>query len=231
MIERVYGSVGLAHSGIFMTGANYAFNHRGYGTHQAILEMVKVGARVLDVGCASGYLMEHLRRTKNCQCVGIEPNLEAADRAAALGFEVIPDGAVGAVSAIEHSSPFDHIIFGDVLEHMMEPLQALEQYRSLLVPDGTIIVSLPNIVSLRARVRTACGIWRYEEMGVFDRTHLRFFTIRTGRELLAHAGLSIVDQHFVGPLTFYGGRRLEGVTRVRPQLFANNMVFAARPVG
>ena len=208
--------------------AGYGFNHRGYGSHQAILEMVRVGTRVLDVGCASGYLMEHLRDTKNCHCVGIEPNPEAADQAAALGFEVIPAGALDAVSLIVQSSQFDHIVFGDVLEHMVEPLQVLEQYRSLLSPDGTIIVSLPNIVSLRARVRITCGIWRYEEMGIFDRTHLRFYTIRTGQELLAQARLAIVDQHFVGPLTYYGGRRLEGVTRLRPQLFANNMILAAR---
>lgn len=208
-----------------MACADYDFNHRGYGTHQAIFEMVRADARVLDVGCASGYLMEHLRSVKNCHCVGIEPNHESAGRASAVGFEVILETALGALAALE-CKQFDHILFGDVLEHMVEPLQVLREYRSLLAPDGTIIVSIPNIASIRARVRVACGIWRYEEIGIFDRTHLRFFTIKTGRELLAQAGLSIVDEHFVGPLTFYGGRRLEGVTRLRPQLLANSMVFA-----
>lgn len=209
---------------------NNGFYQRGYGTHQAIVEMVRIGAKVLDVGCASGYLMEHLRASKNCQCMGIEPNPESAGRASSLGFEVISESASRAHPAIEHRGPFDHIVFGDVLEHMVEPLQVLGRYRSLLAPDGTIIVSLPNIVSLRARFRIACGIWRYEEMGIFDRTHLRFFTIRTGQELIVQAGLSIVDQRFVGPLTFYGGRRLQGVTRIRPEIFANNMIFAARPI-
>ena len=212
-----------------MASAEYAFNHRGYGTHQAIIELVEVGTTVLDVGCASGYLMENLRRTKNCHCVGIEPNPVAAGRASALGFDVITSTAIDALAAKRKSGDqFYHIIFGDVLEHMTEPQQVLERCRSLLAPNGTIIVSLPNIVSLRARVRIACGIWRYEEMGIFDRTHLRFYTIRTGQELLTQAGLAIVDQHFVGPLTYYGGRRLEGVTRLRPQLFANNMILAAR---
>lgn len=212
-----------------MANTNYDFNYRGYGTHQAIMEMVQVGATVLDVGCASGYLMEHLRRTKNCHCVGIEPDPESAGRASALGFEVIPDSAMGACSAKEYTLKFDHIVFGDVLEHMMEPIQVLQRYQALLASDGTIIVSIPNIASLRARLRIACGIWRYEDMGIFDRTHVRFFTIQTGRELLAQSGLSIIDQRFVGPLTFYGGRRFHGFTRMRPQILANGMIFSARP--
>jgi 2-polyprenyl-3-methyl-5-hydroxy-6-metoxy-1,4-benzoquinol methylase len=214
-----------------MASAEYAFNQRGYGTHQAMTELVEVGATVLDVGCASGYLMENLRRTKNCHCVGIEPNPVAAGRASALGFEVIPSTAIDALAAKQKSGDqFKHIIFGDVLEHMTEPQQVLERCRSLLAPNGTIIVSLPNIVSLRARVRIACGIWRYEEMGIFDRTHLRFFTIRTGRELLVEAGYAIIDERFVGPLTFLGGRRLESVTRLRPQVLANGAIFSARPI-
>lgn len=214
-----------------MASAEYGFNHRGYGTHQAIIELVGVGATVLDVGCASGYLMENLRRTKNCHCVGIEPNPVAAGRASALGFDVITSTAIDALAAKRKSGDqFEHIIFGDVLEHMTEPNSVLEQCRSLLSPNGTVIVSLPNIVSLRARMRIACGIWRYEEMGICDRTHLRFFTIRTGRELLAEAGYAIFDDRFVGPLTFLGGRRLQSVTRLRPQVLANGMVFAARPI-
>ena len=67
-------------------------------------------------------------------------------------------------------------------------------------------------------------------MGIFDSTHLRFFTIRTGRELLVEASYAITDERFVGPLTFLGGRRLESITRLRPQVLANVMIFAARPV-
>jgi len=214
-----------------MATAEYAFNHRGYGAHQAIIELVEDGATVLDVGCASGYLMENLRRTKHCHCVGIEPNPVAAGRASALDFEVITSTAIDALAAKRKSGDqFNHIIFGDVLEHMTEPRQILDHCRSLLCSHGTIIVSLPNIVSLRARMRIACGIWRYEEMGIFDSTHLRFFTVRTGRELLAEAGYAVFDERFVGPLTFLGGRRLERVTRLRPQVLANGMIFAARPI-
>ncbi|MDA8391760.1 MAG: class I SAM-dependent methyltransferase [Actinomycetota bacterium] len=192
------------------------------------MEMVRFGTRVLDVGCASGYLMESLRRTKNCHCVGVERNPDAAGEASALGFDITVDSAMAALSAIGREREFDHIVFGDVLEHMVEPLEVLERYRTLLAPNGTIIVSLPNIVSLVARLRITGGIWRYQDFGIFDRTHVRFFTIRTGRELLEQAGLAIIAQRFVGPLTFYGGRRFQTMTRLRPQIFANQMIFGAR---
>ncbi len=192
------------------------------------MELVRAGTNVLDVGCASGYLMKHLQEEKSCHCGGIEMNVEAAKEAANLGFDVVAEGARGALPSLEDRGPFDHIVFGDVLEHMVDPLQVLEGYRSLLTWDGTIIVSLPNIVSLVARCRIACGIWRYEEMGIFDRTHLRFFTVRSGRELLTQAGFSIVDQRFVGPLTVYGGKQFARITRFRPQLLANGMIFSAQ---
>lgn len=213
-----------------MTGAKYAFNTHGYGTHQAISELVSLDSTVLDVGCASGYLMEYLRRTKNCHCIGVEPDEYMASCASAQDFEVISSTAASAYLTIKPNCRFDHILFGDVLEHLADPLPILESYRSLLDLNGTIIVSLPNVVSLRARIRLVRGIWRYENTGIFDRTHLRFFTVETGKELLADAGLSIINQRFVGPLTFYGGSWFERTTRMRPQILANGMIFAARPM-
>ena len=207
----------------------YHVNQRGYGAHQAIAEMVIANTTVLDVGCAAGYLMEHLARTKGCACVGIEPNPVAAAQASSLGFEVINASAEDALMTLDVMRRFDCLIFGDVLEHLQEPLSVLAESLELLNPDGMVVVSLPNVASLHARLRVACGIWRYEEMGIFDRTHLRFFTLRTARQLLEEAGLYVRQERFVGPLTFYGGRRLERATRLRPQVLANQMVFGARP--
>lgn len=216
---------------VVTAGSAYHFNANGYGTHQAMAEFVAAGSTVLDVGCSSGYLLEYLERRKGCRCVGIEPDPSAARRASSLGFEVMCAPADEALGAIDPTRSFDFIVFGDVLEHMMEPLQVLRRSLPFLTCGGAVVVSLPNVVSLRARLRLTCGVWRYEEMGIFDRTHLRFFTIRTGRELLSDAGLRIVQERYVGPLTFHGGRRFEAITRLRPQLLANGMVFLAQPAG
>lgn len=191
--------------------------------------MITAKSTVLDVGCAAGYLMEHLARTKGCACVGIEPNPVAAAQASSLGFEVINASIDDVLKTSDVTRKFDFLIFGDILEHMQEPLSVLTKSLTLLSPDGMVVISLPNVVSLRARLRLTCGIWRYEEVGIFDRTHLRFFTLRTARQLLEEAGLYVLKERFIGPLTFYGGRRLERATRLRPQILASQMVFGARP--
>jgi methionine biosynthesis protein MetW len=208
--------------------SSYHVNGRGYGSHQAIIELVTPNSNVLDVGCASGYLMTQLEQSKECRCTGIEPHLESARLARSSGFTVIDKDAITAFKSLESSERFDQIIFGDVLEHMVDPSAVLSKCRDLLRPTGMVIVSLPNIVGPRGRVPTTFGIWRYQDSGIFDKTHLRFFSVPTGRELLVDAGFRIEREIFVGPLTTLGGRPLRRLTALRPNLLANQMVFSAR---
>ena len=210
-----------------MTISSYHANGRGYGSHQAIVELVTPNSDVLDVGCASGFLMSQLEESKECRCVGIEPDLYSAEVARSNGFTVLGQDAVSAFETLESSEKFDQIIFGDVLEHMIDPLTVLSKSLDLLRPSGAVIVSLPNIVGPRGRVPTTLGIWRYHESGVFDRTHLRFFSVPTGRELMINAGFRIEQEIFVGPLTTLGGRPFRRLTSFRPNLLANQMIFLA----
>jgi SAM-dependent methyltransferase len=173
--------------------------------------------------------MEYLREVKQCECIGIEIETDAASDARRADFRVIHGSAEQGIAAMADHHPFDHVIFGDVLEHMANPLAVLATSRTLLNSNGTAIVSLPNIVSLRARLNLLLGEWRYEDAGIFDRTHLRFFSVATGRELIAESGFRITHESFVGPLTFHGGRRFLPAIALRPGLLANQMVFEARP--
>jgi methionine biosynthesis protein MetW len=207
----------------------YMLNRRGYGTHQAIAERVRPDSKILDVGCASGYVMAYLREAKGCDAVGIEQDSDAAHQARLADFSVIEEDAERGMVTAASYGPFDHVIFGDVLEHMVDPGPVLAASHGLLRPGGSVIVSLPNIVSLRARVQLAMGVWRYADAGIFDRTHLRFFTVATGRALVTGCGFSISHESFVGPLTFFGGRRFLALTALRPGLLGNQMVFEALP--
>lgn len=211
-------------------GERDGMNRRGYGAHQAIADRVRSSSKVLDVGCASGYLMVYLRETKGCDGVGIEQDVESARRARESGFVVINGDAEATIAAAADHQPFDHVIFGDVLEHMVNPHAVLSTCRTLLSPGGTAVVSLPNIVSMRARLKLTLGIWRYEDTGIFDRTHLRFFSVATGRDLVEESGFQVIHESFVGPLTFFGGRPFLPIIAARPGLLANQMVFEARPV-
>jgi len=207
----------------------YRFNNRGYGSHQAIAELIGQESFVLDVGCASGYLMQFLRETKRCRCVGIEIDPVAAAKGRAADFDVIGADFRHGLQVARSLMPFDYVIFGDVLEHLPDPHVALQHTLDMLSPHGHIVVSLPNVVSLVARIRLLRGIWRYEDMGIFDRTHLRFFSVESGRELLTENGYRIEQELFVGPFTWLGGRRFQNITALRPGILANQMVFRATP--
>ena len=84
---------------------------------------------------------------------------------------------------------FDTIIFADVLEHLAWPIGVLRSYLDLLKSDGTVIISLPNIGLWSARLAHLFGSFNYQQTGVLDQTHLRFFTRRSAVQLLDAAGL------------------------------------------
>lgn len=209
------------------SSGRYMLNQRGIGTHQLIARWAATGARVLDVGCADGYVMDVLRTARECTCVGMETGA-AALAARRAGFHVIEELAPSGFETAGKHGPFDHVVFADVLEHMPDPLTALRASSALLAPGGSVLVSLPNVAYLPARLRVLRGQWRYEETGIFDATHLRFFTVSTARELLANAGLKILRQGFIGPLTYRLGETGLALTRIRPQLLANQIVLEGR---
>jgi methionine biosynthesis protein MetW len=209
------------------TATCYSLNERGIGTHQLVTRWVRPESRVLDVGCASGYIMRLLRETRGCTCVGIETGGAAAE-ARRQGFEVIEGLAPEAFDVAGRRGPFDHVVLADVLEHTPEPEPILRAVAGLLAPTGSVIVSLPNIAYVRARLRVLRGEWSYDESGIFDRTHLRFFTIATARQLLQQSGLDVQREAFVGPLTYRLGERGIALTRLRPQLLANQVVLEGR---
>jgi methionine biosynthesis protein MetW len=205
----------------------YLLNERGVGTHQLIARWVTPRSRILDVGCADGYVMELLRAQKACTCVGIEVG-PAAATARRAGFEVVDEPAPEAFAVARMHGPFDHVIFADVLEHMADPQPVLQAAASLLSPGGSVLVSVPNVAFLPARLRLLRGRWDYEETGIFDATHLRFFTVETARALLVDAGLRVERAAFVGPLTYRMGGTGLALTRLRPQLLANQVVLEGR---
>ncbi|HTU69041.1 MAG TPA: methyltransferase domain-containing protein [Candidatus Baltobacteraceae bacterium] len=153
--------------------------------------MVGAGKRVLDVGCASGYLGEALGG-RGCSVTGIDVNAHALERARERCDEAFAaDLDVTPLSRILGERQFDVIVFGDVLEHVRNPLEILESARAHLGAHGYVVASFPNIGHGAVRLALLAGRFEYRELGLLDETHLRFFTRKTIDELLLHAGFSI----------------------------------------
>lgn len=156
--------------------------------------------RVLDVGCGSGATGEYLKNHYNAHyVVGIEKNPEAARTAREKLDAVIIGNAEDPFLPIE-SSPFDLVLMGDILEHLVDPWQTLARYKDCLQPQGILLASIPNIQHWRTVGRLLRGHWTYQDGGTLDRTHLRFFTRKSIRHLFAQAGLKIDTLRFkMGP--------------------------------
>jgi 2-polyprenyl-3-methyl-5-hydroxy-6-metoxy-1,4-benzoquinol methylase len=155
--------------------------------HSAAIRFVGSGNRVLEVGCSAGHVTRHLVAGGNT-VVGVELDPDAAKRAEEFAERVhVADIDRTPLSRLE-PGPFDVIVLGDVLEHLRDPAAALTDAAALLSDDGRFVISVPNVAHIDVRMMLMQGGWAYQDDGLLDRTHLRWFTQDSLRELLAGAG-------------------------------------------
>jgi O-antigen biosynthesis protein len=144
--------------------------------------------RVLDVGCGTGRLGQAL--------------VELGKAESVVGIDLSPDAITQAAARLEAAhavdldrerppfpaSTFDTLIYADVLEHLKLPWEVLRDQRLLLHPGGRAFCSTPNVGHGRVLLRLLRQRWEYETEGVFDYTHLRFFTRRSLEAMFKAAG-------------------------------------------
>ena len=163
-----------------------------YYAHERIDFLDWVGgrhARVLDVGCGTGSNSSWYRRHGAQEIVGVELDDASASQAETVFDRVIRGTIEEAMPKLD--GPFDLIVCGDVLEHLIDPWTVLTQLSRLGNPATVLAISIPNIRFLGALVRIAVGSgFRYEEQGIFDATHLRFFTRSDVDRLVRQGGFT-----------------------------------------
>lgn len=152
----------------------------------------KVNNLVLDVGCGAGGLAEAVK-TKGYNVWGIESNNNAAITAKHRIDRVIVGDLQNIPLIASKIGPlrFDHLIFSDVLEHLYNPFSTLRAYSNFLKVGGHLYISVPNVVVWNNRLKILFGSFDYQPTGVMDRTHIRFFTYKSARELVKGAGYKI----------------------------------------
>jgi 2-polyprenyl-3-methyl-5-hydroxy-6-metoxy-1,4-benzoquinol methylase len=139
--------------------------------------------RILDVGCAEGVFGADLKKRNQAEVWGIELVPSIAEQAGRRLDKVF----CGDVSQQLQNLPdgyFDCAIFNDVIEHLVDPYAMLTAMQKKLAPGGVIVCSIPNIRFFRNLFNLVVrGEWRYEDAGIMDKTHLRFFTKKSIREM------------------------------------------------
>jgi len=189
--------------------------------YSIIASWVEPGKRALDVGCDTGNLGAFMKGM-GLSVDGIEMDpvaaLSAKDKLDSVSVGSVEDPAV--LDSL--NGPYDYIIFADVLEHLSSPEATLERVKPLLKAGGHVIASLPNVANFRVRFGLLFGRFEYTEIGILDRTHLRFYTRKSGTELFRRAGYEPVGSRPAA--TYMPTPLLYGW----PELFATRFVVKAK---
>ncbi len=164
----------------------------GNSTHTRILNLVGRGKKVLEVGCATGYMTRYLREELDCRVSCIEIDPDAAEKAGAFSEKIV----IGDIEELDCTQTlgmnrFDVIILADVLEHLKDPGRVLMRLRNYLAPEGFLLISVPNGAHGSLALEVLDGRWKYREEGLLDRSHLHFFDRDTMSALLDATGFHI----------------------------------------
>jgi len=174
------------------------------------LERLEKSACVLDIGAGSGVMGAYLKDRGIEQRYAIEIDPATAAHIAPLYSKV--ETRLESFNGLK----FDAILLLDVLEHMADPFTYFSEVAALLNPQGTILVSVPNIAHWSVRIPLLFGVFHYTNRGILDRTHLQFFTRSRFKKLLGSVvGLSLTELN----------SSIEPVEFVLPEAIWNNTIF------
>lgn len=164
-----------------------------------LIKLVPGGAvRVLEVGCGIGATGAEIKRIRGpgTIVVGVELNPVAAAKAQSV-LDIVYAGDVERLELPFPKGHFDCIIYGDVLEHLLDPWGVLARHRDLLKPRGVMIASIPNAGHYRIVRMLKKKEWNYTDSGIMDVTHLRFFAIKSIHDMFSRAGLEVISVEHV----------------------------------
>ena len=205
--------------------------------HTMALARVPAGSKVLDIGCASGYIARALRE-KGCNVTGIDQFPPPSD--AGLAEFIRADLSISELPA--DAAAFDYVLLLDVIEHIRSPEAFVESLRGATRGDDgpTLIVSTANVGFFLIRLGLLLGKFHYGPRGILDLTHTRLFTFATLRNLFEQAGFRVEEVRGVPapfPLAFGDNRFARALLwinrvliRLSKPLFSYQMFMVIRPL-
>jgi methionine biosynthesis protein MetW len=145
-----------------------------------MLEFIPTGIKkTLELGCGEGNFSALLKDRFNAETWAVEIDENSAIKASAKLHKVITGDARKSIDKLPENY-FDCIICFDILEHLENPYALLDSLKSKLAKDGVILSSIPNIRYYTVfRKFVIHGNWDYQDQGIMDRTHIRFFTYKS----------------------------------------------------
>lgn len=164
-------------------------------SHGKILRQILPGTKVLECGCATGYMTRYMKEVIGAKVYIIENDKLAYQEAIQFAEDgICADLTENYWTKKFENEKFDCILFADVLEHLQSPETVLQKAVKLLKDDGKIIISIPNVTHNDVILSMCNNSWRYTSIGLLDDTHIRFFGEEDLDSLMESAGLCITIQ-------------------------------------
>jgi 2-polyprenyl-3-methyl-5-hydroxy-6-metoxy-1,4-benzoquinol methylase len=173
---------------------HYPIKESRHSSHDYVRRFLGTRKDVLDIGCGEGFLAKLLAEAGH-RVTGVDVLDQPRHREALVDYIPLDLDSREAETVLRaRRERFDYILLLDVLEHLRDPERLLKAARTLLKPGGKMVISVPNVANLTVRLQLLLGRFDYTERGILDRTHVRFYTRRTARALLARCGLRQVEE-------------------------------------
>lgn len=233
------GRSGFGAGALGRVSTEYSFKPSPHSSHGRILQLLdgRAPMSILDVGCGPGWLAEPLVAAGHT-VTGLDVHEADGVRSRTSSF-LVADLSTGIPEELDSS--FDVVLAADVVEHLADPSSLLRDIVGRVRPGGSVVVSVPNIAHWYPRLRLLSGRFDYDQRGILDATHLRFFSRRSFLRLARSVGLEPRRSAHTGlPLDALGvgssrlvtstlGRLDRLLVRLWPTMFAYQFVFELVP--
>ncbi|AJH01821.1 hypothetical protein LF65_05299 [Clostridium beijerinckii] len=162
-----------------------------------VVKSIFDGAKVLELGCSTGYITKYLNSEKHCENSAVEISKKALDKVSSiLKYSINND-----LNFIEDwidklpDNYFDFIVCQDVLEHLIDPFKVLRILKGKLLPRGKFLISIPNVSHNTILMQLLKNRFDYKDVGILDRTHIKFYTKETFSEEAKKIGLKRIGHY------------------------------------
>ena len=161
-------------------------------SHSQIVRRIPRYAQVLELGCGDGSMSRLMREACKAHIIGVDHNPDIVWKAQRFCDYVFTEDLddPNSLDSLE-GEKFDVITLVDVIEHLKYPEKLLKRLKPLLLDEGRLLLSVPNVAHASVRLELLNGGFEYEQAGILDNTHLKFFTLKSIQTLLASVGYKV----------------------------------------
>lgn len=183
-----------------MSKYNFDLDMNSENSNSVILKSIKPNSEVLEIGSAHGRMTKYLKEQLNCIVDIAETDFEAGTHAKGWARDFYLDDAGNVEGDLfrrlnnygYHSKKYDVVIFADVLEHLKDPEWVLKSTKSVLKPNASIWISIPNSAYNGIICELINDEFQYRDVGLLDVTHIKFFTNKSLLEMVERSGYKVV---------------------------------------